>query len=210
MNRTAATLFVSLAAAAGALAIAPAAVAQPTLSTQPPAAVPADPKATAAARDLLDAMNYRVTTAATMKQMIASMPTMMRTSAQNQIRGNTTLTEQQKADKLAEVERMVPQATAAISKVLEDPKLADEMMGEMVPLYARHFTPEEMKELATFYRSPVGRKSLQAMPQLLGEGMQVSQRLVAPRINKVMQELNDKQVKSQSGSTATTPPQSKK
>ncbi|TWI65275.1 hypothetical protein IP91_02682 [Pseudoduganella lurida] len=193
MNKIAATLLVSLAATT----LAVPALAQPTLSTQPPAAVAPDPKTSAAARDLLEAMNYRATTAAMMKQMIANMPAMMRGSAQNQIRSSTTLTEQQKTDKLAEVDRMVPQATAAMSKVLEDPKLADEMMGEMVPLYARHFTADEMKELATFYRSPVGRKSLQVMPQLLGEGMQFSQRLVAPRINKVMQELNEKQAQNQ-------------
>ena len=55
----------------------------------------------------------------------------------------------EKADKLAEVDRMVPQAVAAIKKVLEDPKLADEMMAEVVPLYARYFTADEMKRFAS-------------------------------------------------------------
>ncbi|WP_338771582.1 DUF2059 domain-containing protein [Massilia sp. METH4] len=183
MKKIAATLLVSLACASAFGQAAPA-----QLSTQPP-----DAKATAAARELLDAMNYRATTTAAMKQMTANMPAMMRGGAEQSIRNNAQLSDKEKAEKLAQVDKMVPQAVAAITKVLEDPKLTDEMMAEVVPLYARHFTADEMKQLAAFYRTPVGRKSLQAMPKLMGEAMQVGQRVIAPRINKVMQELNAQQ-----------------
>ncbi|MBB3223302.1 DUF2059 domain-containing protein [Pseudoduganella umbonata] len=189
MMKIAATLLVSLACASAFAQSTPA-----PLTTQAP--VP-DPKTAAAARDLLDAMNYRATTAAAVKQMTANMPTMMRSGAENSIRSNAKLSEKEKADKLAEVDRMVPQAVAAIKKVLEDPKLADEMMAEVVPLYSRYFTADEMKQLATFYRTPIGKKSLQVMPQLMGEGMQVGQRVIAPRINKLMQELNQQQLNQQ-------------
>lgn len=188
MKKIAATLLVSLACAGAYGQTAPA-----PLSTQAP-----DPKAAAAARELLDAMNYRATTAAAMKQMTSNMPTMMRNGAEASIRNNPKLSEKEKTDKLAEVDKMVPQAVAAVKKVLEDPKLADEMMAEVVPLYARYFTPDEMKQLATFYRTPIGKKSLQVMPQLMGEGMQVGQRVIAPRINKLMQELNQQQMNQQS------------
>ena len=176
MKKIAATLLVSL-ACAGAWA-----------QTAKPAAP--DPKATAAARELLDAMNYRATTAAAMKQMIANMPQMMKSGAEAQIRNAPNLSDKERADKLAEVDRMVPKAVAAVSKTLEDPALTDEMMAEVVPLYTRYFTADEMKQLAAFYRTPVGKKALQVMPQLMGEGMQMGQRVIAPRINKVMMELN--------------------
>ena len=189
MKKIAATLLVSLACAGAFAQNAPAA-----LATQAPAL---DAKAAAAARELLDAMNYRATTAAAMKQMTANMPAMMRKGAEASIRNNPKLSEKEKADKLAEVDKMVPQAVAAVTKVLEDPKLADEMMAEVVPLYARYFSPDEMKQLATFYRTPIGRKSLQVMPQLMGEGMQLGQRVIAPRINKLMQELNQQQLNQQ-------------
>jgi uncharacterized protein len=185
MKKIAATLLVSLACASAFGQSAP----EPTHTTVP------DAKAAAAARDLLDAMNYRATTTAAMKQMTANMPTMMRTGAEQSIRNNAQLSEKEKAEKLAEVDKMVPQAVAAVTKVLEDPKLADEMMAEAVPLYARYFTADELKQLATFYRTPVGKKSLQALPKLMGEAMQVGQRVIAPRINKVMQELNAQQLK---------------
>jgi hypothetical protein len=189
MKKIAATLLVSLACAGAFAQTAPA-----PLGTQAPTP---DPKAAAAARDLLDAMNYRATTAAAMKQMTANMPAMMRSGAENSIRNNPKLSEGEKTAKLAEVDKMVPQAVAAITKVLEDPKLADEMMAEVVPLYARYFSPDEMKQLAAFYRTPIGKKSLQVMPKLMGEGMQAGQRVIAPRINKLMQELNQQQLEQQ-------------
>ncbi len=71
----------------------------------------------------------------------------------------------------------------------------DAHVAEVVPLYARYFSPDEMKQLAAFYRTPVGKKSLQVMPKLMGEGMQAGQRVIAPRINKLMQELNQQQIK---------------
>jgi hypothetical protein len=185
MKKIAATLLVSLASAGAFGQSAPA----PT-NTQVP-----DPKAAAAARDLLEAMNYRATTAAAMKKMTANMPAMMRGGAENSIRNNAALSDKEKAEKLAEVDKMVPKAVAAVTKVLEDPKVTDEMMAEVVPLYARYFSPDEMKQLAAFYRTPIGKKSLSVMPQLMGEGMQVGQRVIAPRINKVMQELNQQQLK---------------
>jgi hypothetical protein len=132
MKKIAATLLVSLACAGAHGQTAPA-----------PAGTP-DPKAAAAARELLDVMNYRATTAAAMKQMTNNMPAMLRNGAEASIRNNPKLSEKEKADKLAEVDKMVPQAVAAVKKVLEDPKLADEMMAEVVPLYARYFSADDM------------------------------------------------------------------
>jgi hypothetical protein len=37
------------------------------------------------------------------------------------------------------------------------------------PIYARHFSDDELRELIAFYRSPVGRKSLEALPRAMTE-----------------------------------------
>jgi len=41
----------------------------------------------------------------------------------------------------------------------------EETMKEWPPIYARHFTVDELHELAAFYRTPVGAKTLREMPQ---------------------------------------------
>ncbi|HEX8605922.1 MAG TPA: DUF2059 domain-containing protein, partial [Pseudoduganella sp.] len=81
----------------------------------------------------------------------------------------------------------------AINRMYADPALVDEMLEAMVPIYARHYTVDEMRQMAAFYKTPVGQKSLRLMPQLMSEGMQVGQRIMMPRMNKLMQELNQSQ-----------------
>ena len=62
-------------------------------------------------------------------------------------------------------------------------------MKSVVPIYARHFTHAEVKTLINFYNTPVGKKSIQVMPQLLNECMAEGQKWgedigakLAPRI----------------------------
>jgi hypothetical protein len=43
------------------------------------------------------------------------------------------------------------------------------LMDKAPPIYASHFTAEELRELADFYRTPVGKKSLKELPKVMGE-----------------------------------------
>jgi hypothetical protein len=55
------------------------------------------------------------------------------------------------------------------------------------PIYHKFFTLEELKGLLAFYRTPLGRKLLSAMPQLVKESMAAGQKwgqLVAPELQK--------------------------
>ena len=47
------------------------------------------------------------------------------------------------------------------------------MLGHAPQIYARHFTIDELKQLYTFQSSPLGKKSLKVMPQILGELMPI-------------------------------------
>jgi uncharacterized protein len=42
-------------------------------------------------------------------------------------------------------------------------------MKEAPPIYARHFTVAELRDLAAFYRTPTGAKALHELPQVMGE-----------------------------------------
>ena len=55
------------------------------------------------------------------------------------------------------------------------------------------FTVDELHQLAAFYKTPVGAKTLRLMPQLMNEGMQVGQQIIMPRMQKLMQELKQEQ-----------------
>ena len=43
----------------------------------------------------------------------------------------------------------------------------------LVPVYDRHFTQEEVDGLVAFYESPLGKKTVEKMPAVMGEAMAV-------------------------------------
>jgi hypothetical protein len=49
------------------------------------------------------------------------------------------------------------------------------MKEDMVKLYQAEFTEPELKELIAFYQTPVGKKTIQKMPQLLSKGAEIGQ-----------------------------------
>jgi uncharacterized protein len=51
----------------------------------------------------------------------------------------------------------------------------NELMDMLVPVYDKHFTQEEIRQMIEFYETPVGRKIIEAMPQVMQESMALGQ-----------------------------------
>ena len=49
----------------------------------------------------------------------------------------------------------------------------DDLNRLVVPVYARHFTVEEMESMIAFYRTPVGQKLVSKLPAITAESMAV-------------------------------------
>ena len=45
----------------------------------------------------------------------------------------------------------------------------DSIFDSLIPLYAKHYTQDEIKALTDFYESPIGQKSLQVGPMISAE-----------------------------------------
>ena len=61
-----------------------------------------------------------------------------------------------------------------------------------VPLYNKYFTEIEIKEMIVFYSSPLGQKTIQVMPALFQESMQLGQiwgASVAPQVERRIKEM---------------------
>ena len=43
------------------------------------------------------------------------------------------------------------------------------VLKDLPQIYARHLSPEEMREIADFYRSPTGTRLMQVVPSVVGE-----------------------------------------
>jgi len=64
-----------------------------------------------------------------------------------------------------------------VFKTWIDKVWAESDMGrEFVRLYTESFTEDELRQVIAFYKTPVGQKTLQKMPELLQQGMAYGQR----------------------------------
>lgn len=147
----------------------------------------AAPPSEAAVRELMEVTNARAGMAASMQNMSKALPQVLRMRADAVVRNNPKLNDDQRKAELANVERRMPAITAALQQELNDPKLVDDLMKEVMPLYARHFSADDVKALTAFYRSPAGKKSLEVMPQLIGESGQAAQKLVQERAKRIIE-----------------------
>ena len=60
--------------------------------------------------------------------------------------------------------------------VRESEDVLDKARPELVRLYMQEFSKEEMEQLMAFYNSPLGRKTKQSLPRLMGAGMDMAKR----------------------------------
>ncbi len=66
-----------------------------------------------------------------------------------------------------------------------------EMREPMAALYKKHFTEQEMQQMLAFYKTPVGAKTIQLMPQLFSEGGQIGMQLAQkyqPQLQQMLKE----------------------
>lgn len=50
------------------------------------------------------------------------------------------------------------------------------MKDDMVSIYVSEFTEQELKDLTAFYQTPLGKKTVAKMPQLMVKGAELSQK----------------------------------
>jgi hypothetical protein len=67
----------------------------------------------------------------------------------------------------------------------------DSLLYEMVPLYSRYYTKEEIKELIDFYESPIGKKQLKITPEILNECIVINQRWIEDLVEKISDEIDN-------------------
>ena len=73
------------------------------------------------------------------------------------------------------------------------------MKDDMLKIYTVEFTEAELKELTAFYQTPVGKKTVQKIPQLMAKGAELSQK----RMQDHMPELQAAIAATQGGAKKT-------
>ena len=61
------------------------------------------------------------------------------------------------------------------------------MKGDLVSIYVSEFTEQELKDLTAFYQTPLGKKTVQKMPQLMSKGAELSQKRMQEHLPELQQ-----------------------
>ncbi|MBI5520587.1 MAG: DUF2059 domain-containing protein [Desulfovibrio sp.] len=89
------------------------------------------------------------------------------------------------AQTLVVVER---ELSVVMKQTLDGP---DGLLERMVPLYAKTFTHQEVRDLLAFYESPTGRKAAAALPGLMREGQTIGEDLAQRMLPELKRRLTE-------------------
>ncbi len=177
--------FVACALTSLALLASESALAQASAAASAAAAAPVSAEAEKAARELLASMKFREMSTNSVRQMLQGLPMALMQSTGMQVGKNAKLNDEQKKAAMGKAEKDAAAAASKISdSVVNDNKLWNELEKETAQVFARHFQVDEMRQLATFYKSPIGIKALQTVPSAMGEASMVAQKALMPKINQ--------------------------
>ena len=65
----------------------------------------------------------------------------------------------------------------------------DEMLNRLIPIYNKYLSAEDIKELIKFYETPLGKKTVNVLPQITRESIEVSQQYGIESAKRVLQKL---------------------
>jgi hypothetical protein len=80
-----------------------------------------------------------------------------------------------------------------------------ELLNEIIPLYDKYYSLDDLKAANAFYSSAAGQRILAATPQIMHESMQIGQDWGRKVGMKVAQEIQEEKQSSQAPGTTTSP-----
>jgi hypothetical protein len=80
-----------------------------------------------------------------------------------------------------------------------------ELIDQLVPIYDKYYSKEDLDGLLAFYESPVGQKVLKTMPQVMQESMQIGQAWGQRKAVEVIKEIGEYQSKQRKKQPAPSP-----
>jgi hypothetical protein len=107
--------------------------------------------------------------------------------------------------------KLTPDQQAGLDKVMQkymtkalDVYNVDEMIADMIPIYQRHFTKDDVKAMTAFYSTPSGQHMLAVQPVIVQEYMPI----VMKHVQASTAELSDGLINDMTAYLKTTTPAS--
>ena len=89
-----------------------------------------------------------------------------------------------------ENERLQQVGDALVSKLAARLN-SDDFIAQLIPIYDKAFSAEDIEKINEFYQSPAGRKLLEVSPDLLEDTSNASEQWVKKQIPQIMEQVED-------------------
>ena len=93
-----------------------------------------------------------------------------------ELTGTRDMVNEMKGSMMEQFRRTAPEMPSEMLNEMMAELKADDLVESMIPVYSKHFTGEDIKQLIAFYQSPFGKKVLREMPQIIAESNDVGTR----------------------------------
>lgn len=173
-------------AAALMICVAGSAAAQVSATATPASNI--DAAKEAAINRMLDAMEYEKSVQQMMVQMKAMLPQQMAAGSRAAIQ-QSNLAEDKKQEAIAKLDKEMPEVATQIFDQFLGKDFVAEATRMVIDIYGRHFTTEEINQLADFYSTPVGKKMTAKLPVIMQESMQATMGTMQKRMPVIAAEL---------------------
>lgn len=70
-------------------------------------------------------------------------------------------------------------------RILQEALSFEKMKDELIAIYVKTYTEEEIRSIIQFYKTPVGRKFIEKTPQLMEKTMELTERNMQGSVHKI-------------------------
>ena len=109
-----------------------------------------------------------------------------------ELSGSANMGKQVMTQMIATFRQTMPNVPQEFWNGFEKEIRTNEMIDLVVPIYDRHFTHQDIRELIAFYQSRVGRKLVSQQPDIVRESMGVGQEWGKQLAQRVISKLKEK------------------
>ncbi|TFW34489.1 DUF2059 domain-containing protein [Massilia horti] len=148
-----------------------------------------DPAVAQATKQMFASMKMRDVLVASIKQAELAFPGQVRQMMTSMINNDASLTAERQKEALAKIEKVLPTLEARTHEIFSDQSMIDEILEQSIPVYASIYTVDEIHQLSAFYHSPLGQKMLANTSKLSAESIGISNRVMMPRLEKLMAQI---------------------
>ena len=117
------------------------------------------------------------------------------------------------ADRAMAKELATQSAERAIASVQEffrsEVDLVQMMEAIVIPIYSKHFTESELRDMISFYRTPTGQKMIRTMPDVVVESLGIMSEQLMPKLQIFMKKAVEQESTKIKREISKTKPSSK-